>query len=258
MPSAVPHFLVSRHPFLDGHRPFSPFCKALFTTREYRKNSTAVIAGQTIVPLFDGDSAAEAQLSFSASDPDVSAASAAWRTITYSLTSNYYDSDSFEIDSTSGVIRPKRDRLAAVDFESLIGRIGLADGIMRINVVATDGGGQATDCDIMVNVLDVNEAPFINHLYVGGENGNGTQIDPVELGESRSSAFVMDSLSVTVGQPIGVPLPAADPDANDRARCREAALDGLDDDREVFGITTSCQIFVKERTHGTQGETEES
>ena len=230
-------------------------CQASFTTREYRKDTDGVIAGQTIVPLFDGGNILKPQLDFSASDPDVSATDALWRTITYNLTANYYDSDAFKIDSTSGAIQPKRGQIDAVDFESLIGRIGLADGIMRINVVATDGGGQATDCDIIVNVLDVNEAPFISHLYVGGENGNGTQIDPVELGESTTSPFVMDSSNVIVGQPIGIPLPAADPDvaASDKAYCREAALDGLDDDREVFGITTSCQIFVKQRTFGTEG-----
>ena len=32
-------------------------------------------------------------------------------------------------------------------------------------MVATDGGGETADCDVMVKVLDVNEAPFI-HTYM--------------------------------------------------------------------------------------------
>ena len=97
------------------------------------------------------------------------------------------------------------------------------------------------------------------HSYThicGWTNDAGGNTSLVVLGESENSPFVMDSQSVSVGQPVGIPLPVVDPDvgASDEAHCREAALDGLDDDREVFGITTSCQIFVKNVSFGIEGQ----
>ena len=48
---------------------------------------------------------------------------------------------------------------------------------LHINVVASDLGGQATDCDVYIQVLDANEPPTIGHI-------DGAQ------GENKSYPFV--------------------------------------------------------------------
>ena len=42
--------------------------------------------------------------------------------------------------------------LESVDFELLYNRPEVPDGHMRVNLVASDGTGQASDCDVYVQV----------------------------------------------------------------------------------------------------------
>ena len=135
-------------------------------------------------------------------------------------------------------IKPISSKLEFVDFERLTGRVGVPDGFMRINVVASDLGGQATDCDVYIQVLDVNEPPTIGHI-------DGAQ------GENTNYPFVFDAEKIADGDIVGPKLPTEDPDtiAKDTAFCREATLESTgpnaDDDRELFGISRQCQIYVK-------------
>jgi len=223
-------------------------CTARFALYEFKKYSSngMFIPGQSVSPLFDSADNTNPPLNFLAADPDQDAVNASWKAVTYSLTSGYYDSDVFEIDAASGAISPKSLAMESVDFELLSSRAGVGDGLMRINLVASDGGGLATDCDVYVNVFDVNEPPAIRHIYLGS--------DGAEVGESTEYPFIIDSQNVMVGESVGPKLPAEDPDVamQDTASCRLATLEdsGLHsaDDRELFGITEDCQIYVKQIT----------
>ena len=219
-------------------------CEAKFTTKEYKKNGGTVVTSQTLAALYDSADSGLPTLNFLANDPDQGAENTDWNTVTYSLKPGYFDSDLFKIDVTLGTITPKsNNELGSIDFETLSGRPGVGDGEMRINVIASDAGGEATDCDIYVTVVDVNEPPVINHL-----DGNA--------GESKGSPFVFDCTGVKVGDTVGSKIPAEDPDtaANDIAVCRLATLEvsgnNTDDDRELFDITEQCQIVVKQLSAG--------
>ena len=221
-------------------------CTAKFTIQELKKDGAQVISGQSATPLYDPAIGSELPLNFLAADPDQSATSATdWKTVIYSLTAGYFDSDAFEIDASLGTITSKPSAFGSIDFELLNFRPGVPDQSLRINVVASDAGGKATDCDIYVTVVDVNEPPTINHI-------------DSNFGESTARPFVFDSTAVNVGENIGSELPAVDPDtgANDIASCREAELETTGansaDDRDLFGITTACQIYVKQITSGTK------
>jgi hypothetical protein len=165
-------------------------------------------------------------------------AQASWGEMTYSITTGWKDGDFFEI-AANGEIQVKAGNFAEIDFEALINREGIPDGVMRINVVAKDNESSATDCDIFINVVDINEPPVINHLQQN-------------LGESLGKPFIVSSTSVAVGQTVGDQLPVKDPE--ETAFCRIAALDGdcTDDDREMFDITPGCQIIVKLLSSGAK------
>ena len=216
-------------------------CTAKFTTTEYKKDGAGNISGQLPKFLYNRSAGVNSTLYFTAGDPDQGAADSAWNDVHYSLTPGYYDSDVFSVDADSGAIAPRSSHLEFLDFEMLTGRVGVQDGYMRINAVASDGGGEKTDCDIFIEVVDINEPPVIGHI-----DGN--------RGESKDHAFVIKSKNVSIGDNVGPVLPVHDPDvvAKDTASCREASLSGLhlDDDRELFGITKSCQIFVKNLMNG--------
>ena len=191
--------------------------------------------------LYDGADDSKPTLNFVAVDPDVDSDDSQWRELKYTLTQEHFDAEAFTIESASGRIQPSSAALGAIDFEALVNRPGIGDGEMRINVVATDGGGQAVDCDLVVTVLDVNEPPVINHIASGG----------VHIGESRAHPFMMSSSKVNVGDLVGLPLPAEDPDtiAGDIASCQVASLESSgeyqSDDRALFDITEQCQIYVR-------------
>ena len=227
-------------------------CTARFAVSEFKKYSSngMLFSGQSVSALFDSADNANPPLRFLAADPDQDAIEASWKAVTYSLTSGYYDSDVFDIDAVSGAITPKSTAMDSVDFELLSDRVGVGDGLMRINLVASDGGGLAADCDVYVNVLDVNEPPSIQHIYLGSKGA--------EVGESTTFPFIIDSQNVIVGESVGQKLPALDPDVarQDFANCRVATLEsaGLNsaDDRVLFGITKDCQIYVKQITTSTK------
>ena len=76
---------------------------------------------------------------------------------------------------------------------------------MRISVVASDLGGQATDCDVYIQVLDANEPPTIGHI-------DGAQ------GENKSYPFVFDADKIADGDVVGPKLPAEDPTPSRKTR----------------------------------------
>ena len=228
-------------------------CTASFAVYEFKKNGANVIANQPLVAALDGsllpteDGKTPVQLPFQAADPDQGSSNAEWRTVKYSLTPDWHDSNHFEIDENTGVIKPKSNNpinniypsQTYIDFELLVDRPLITDHNMRINVVAKDLGGAQTDCDVYITVIDVNEPPYIEHMKRGNDN----------VGESELHPLLMSSTSVKIGTTVGSSLPAKDPDVKrgDFANCRLKPGVTIDD-RLLFDITKGCQIYVKALT----------
>ena len=204
-------------------------CGAIFEMNEYKKNGREVMEDQTVSPL--------AQI-FKANDPDKDSTNTAWGDLTYGLTSGWKDSDLFDIDPNSGQLTPKASKMSEFDFDALRYRMdshGIPDGQMRANVVVTDGGNLQADCDIFIFIEDVNEPPVIDSIVVAGKN----------VGEDKDAPFIMPT-DVKPGDLVGEKLPAWDPDykTHDKAEC-ELDPGQTNDDRLLFGISPTCEIYVK-------------
>ena len=200
-------------------------------------------------------------------DKDTATATAAWKHLAFSITPDYaalpnvigvaFSGDLFTIETSStgdsdgvysGTLTPVSNN---IDYETMYTNEGMR---MGIKVVDGDGDASSIDCDISINIIDINEKPYISELPDNGVVDNGVS---KPQGKSIDNPLIFSTTNVKVGDLVGPTLPIVDPDTgnpntpgskglNDQAHC-VAVVDG-DTDWDNFKIDDGCQIYVKDTT----------
>ena len=149
------------------------------------------------------------------------------------------DAASFSISSSTGQIRTK----AALDFEADVPQ----DDLFNVTVTATDPSGAATPQDVMIELMDVNEAPkFDTDSGTDGNQAPPPALNVVENGRQlRVGATGGENLAPTA-------YGAADEDADTLDADNTLMLDVMGADAKYFEFNDTGELTIVDEDAATE------